>query len=77
MKHQSDVLFEVAFEVCNKVGGIYAVLKSKASRMAEYYRDNYFLIGPYFKEKAVLEIGQKTRLLEESLEISEGKLLGK
>jgi glycogen(starch) synthase len=55
MKHQSDVLFEVAFEVCNKVGGIYAVLKSKASRMTEYYKDNYFLIGPYFKEKAVLE----------------------
>ena len=55
MESHADILFEVAFEVCNKVGGIYAVLKSKASRMTEYYKNNYFAIGPYFKEKAVLE----------------------
>jgi glycogen(starch) synthase len=55
MEPQTDILFEVAFEVCNKVGGIYAVLKSKASRMIEHYKDNYFAIGPYFKERAVLE----------------------
>jgi glycogen(starch) synthase len=55
MESQTDILFEVAFEVCNKVGGIYAVLKSKAARMTEYYKNNYFAIGPYFKERAVLE----------------------
>jgi glycogen(starch) synthase len=55
MKPEADVLFEVAFEVCNKVGGIYAVLKSKAARMTEHYKDNYFAVGPYFKERAVLE----------------------
>ena len=55
MNPEADVVFEVAFEVCNKVGGIYAVLKSKAARMVEQYKDNYFAIGPYFKERAVLE----------------------
>ena len=40
MEPQSDILFEIAFEVCNKVGGIYAVLKSKAYRMSERYKDN-------------------------------------
>ncbi|MFH1473444.1 MAG: hypothetical protein ABIE55_00985 [Candidatus Aenigmatarchaeota archaeon] len=55
MKPEADVMFEVAFEVCNKVGGIYAVLKTKAARMVEKYKEDYFAIGPYFKERAVLE----------------------
>ncbi|MFH0929525.1 MAG: hypothetical protein V1818_04205 [Candidatus Aenigmatarchaeota archaeon] len=52
---KADVVFEASFEVCNKVGGIYAVLKSKASSMVDHYNEDYFLIGPWFKEKAVLE----------------------
>lgn len=55
MEPRAEVLFEVSFEVCNKVGGIYAVLESKAKRMVDLYRDNYFLIGPYYPEKAVTE----------------------
>jgi len=55
MESKADLLFEVSFEVCNKVGGIYAVIKSKASRIVERYGENYFAVGPYFKEKAVLE----------------------
>ena len=55
MEPRSEVLFEVSFETCNKVGGIYAVLESKAKRMVELYKDNYFLIGPYYPEKAVTE----------------------
>jgi len=55
METKADVCFEVAFEVCNKVGGIYAVLESKAARMVELYGENYFAIGPYFPEKAILE----------------------
>ena len=51
-------LFEVSWEVCNKVGGIYTVVKSKVPQMMDYYR-NYFLIGPYFKEKALLEFEEK------------------
>ncbi len=48
----SDNLFEVSFEVCNRVGGIYRVLESKAKRMVDHYGDSYFLIGPYFPRRA-------------------------
>lgn len=50
----ADYLFEVSWEVCNKVGGINTVLKSKAALMKESYK-NYLLIGPYFEQNAVLE----------------------
>ena len=55
MESKADVLFEVSWEVCNKVGGIYTVVKSKAAQMMEYYKDNYFLIGPYFAGKTLAE----------------------
>ncbi|MBI5392540.1 glycosyltransferase [Candidatus Woesearchaeota archaeon] len=42
----ADTLFEVSWEVCNKVGGIYTVVSSKADLMKQKYK-NYFLIGPY------------------------------
>ena len=41
LKPNADYLFEASWEVCNKVGGIYTVVKSKAYLMKEYYR-NYF-----------------------------------
>lgn len=44
------MLFEVSWEVCNKVGGIFTVLSSKASQMMDWYGDKYFLIGPYFAD---------------------------
>lgn len=47
---QADYVFEVSWETCNKVGGIYTVLKSKAKQMVDYYSQNYYLIGPYFPE---------------------------
>jgi len=53
MDKKADVLFEVSWEVCNKVGGIYTVVKSKAAKMVEAYGDNYFMIGPYFASKAI------------------------
>ncbi len=49
---KADKLMEVSFEVCNKVGGIYRVLESKADKMVEHYEDKYLLIGPYYKDKA-------------------------
>ncbi len=48
---QADCLFEVSWEACNKVGGIYTVLQSKAKQMISHYDQQYFLIGPYFPEK--------------------------
>ncbi|MBN2715203.1 MAG: alpha-glucan family phosphorylase [Deltaproteobacteria bacterium] len=39
-------LFEVSWEVCNMVGGIHTVLRSKASQAINDYGDKYFLLGP-------------------------------
>lgn len=47
-----DNLIEVSFEVANKVGGIYQVLKSKSSKMSDYYDDRYLTVGPYDEESA-------------------------
>ncbi len=47
-----DKLFEVSFEVCNRVGGIYRVLESKADKMMHHYGEKYFLIGPYYQDRA-------------------------
>ena len=46
-------LFEVSYEVCNKVGGIYTVITSKLDRVLEQV-DNYFAIGPYYEKKAAV-----------------------
>ena len=43
-----DVLVEVSWEVCNKVGGIHTVLTSKLPLTLEQYSD-YIAIGPYFQ----------------------------
>jgi glycogen(starch) synthase len=59
IKANADSLFEVSFEVCNKVGGIYTVVKSKATKMLDYYGQNYFLIGPYFAQKALGEFSEE------------------
>ncbi len=39
-------VFEVSWEVCNKVGGIYAVVSSKALQAAECFGDGYYMLGP-------------------------------
>lgn len=41
-----DYLFEVSWEVCNKVGGIHTVVSSKVPFIEEKLRENYILIGP-------------------------------
>ena len=41
-----DYLFEVSWEVCNKVGGIYAVLSTKAATLVEQVGDGLVFIGP-------------------------------
>lgn len=39
-------LFEVSWEVCNKVGGIHTVLSSKAKTAVERLGDDYLVLGP-------------------------------
>jgi phosphorylase/glycogen(starch) synthase len=43
---ETSYLFETSWEVCNKVGGIYTVISSKASEMQKIFGEHYFLIGP-------------------------------
>lgn len=40
------LLAEVSWEVCNKIGGIYTVLSTKAKVLEEAYGDNLVFIGP-------------------------------
>jgi len=44
---RNNYLTEVAWEVCNQVGGIYTVIRTKAASIAEKYGDKYCVIGPY------------------------------
>jgi phosphorylase/glycogen(starch) synthase len=39
-------LFEVSWEVCNKVGGIHTVIASKAATAIAHFGDGYWLLGP-------------------------------
>jgi glycogen(starch) synthase len=41
------MLIEVAWEVCNQVGGIYTVIRSKAPAMADHANGPFCMIGPY------------------------------
>lgn len=43
---QVDLLFEVSWEVCNKIGGIYTVLSTKAKTLQKLYKDKTIFIGP-------------------------------
>ena len=50
---KNTFLFEVAWEVCNQVGGIYTVIRSKVPSVIEKWgKENYCLIGPYFADQA-------------------------
>lgn len=49
MDNKGMCLFEVSWEVCNKVGGIHEVLASKALQAVEAFGDKYYLIGPDLK----------------------------
>ena len=49
------MLFEISWETCNQVGGIYTVLRSKAPAMIERWADRYCLVGPYQPTTAQVE----------------------
>ena len=58
-----DYIFESSWEVCNKVGGIYTVLSTRAKTLQDRMRDRIIFIGPdfwkdkespYFKEEKSL-----------------------
>ena len=43
-----DYIFESSWEVCNKVGGIYTVLSTRAKTLQEKLQDRIIFIGPDF-----------------------------
>lgn len=54
-------LIEVSYEVSNKVGGIYQVLKSKAGKMKEKYGENYITVGYYDEENARKDFAKRPK----------------
>jgi glycogen synthase len=53
-KHElvPDYIFESSWEVCNKVGGIYTVLSTRANTLQQTHKDRLFFIGPdFWKDK--------------------------
>ncbi|KAM4879859.1 glycogen [starch] synthase, muscle-like [Sylvia borin] len=50
------VLFEVAWEVANKVGGIYTVLQTKARVTADEWGESYVLVGPYVESSVRTQV---------------------
>jgi len=49
-------LIEISWEVCNQVGGIYQVLRSKSLAMQRRWADAYLLVGPLVPEMAEVEL---------------------
>src|SRR5690606_24541495 len=46
-KFPAAYLIEVSWEVCNQVGGIYTVMRSKVWAMVSNWGTNYCMLGPY------------------------------
>ncbi|MBU0714436.1 MAG: glycosyltransferase [Verrucomicrobia bacterium] len=64
-------LFEVAWEVCQQLGGIYTVLRSKIPSMIERWGERYCLIGPYNPATAAIEFdeAEPPELLRPALQV--------
>ncbi|KAJ1952766.1 glycogen synthase isoform 1 [Linderina pennispora] len=53
---QQPLLFETSWEVANKVGGIYTVIKTKVPVTVQEYGDRYHLTGPWNRFTAPVEV---------------------
>lgn len=76
-----DYIFESSWEVCNKVGGIYTVLSTRAKTLQDAFRDKIIFIGPdladandlYFLEDETLFIEWRKQALAKGLAIRVGR----
>ena len=50
------LLMEVAWEVCNQVGGIYTVIRSKVPAVMQQWAGRYCLVGPYVHKNIGAEL---------------------
>lgn len=77
-----DYVFESSWEVCNKVGGIYTVLSTRAKTLQEMMNDRIIFIGPdcwgekncpYFTEDADLYPDWKEEAGQQGLKVKVGR----
>ena len=77
-----DYVFESSWEVCNKVGGIYTVLSTRAKTLQESLHDRIIFIGPdfwkektcpYFQEEKALFAEWQWEAKEEGLHVRVGR----
>lgn len=79
-----DYIFEASWEVCNKVGGIYTVLSTKAKNLQKQYKDHIIFIGPdvwtaenpspdFIESDSLLKKWRETALLPEGLCVRVGR----
>jgi glycosyltransferase involved in cell wall biosynthesis len=77
-----DYIFESSWEVCNKVGGIYTVLSTRAKTLQDRMQDRIIFIGPdfwkekvcpYFKEDKALFAEWQWKAKEEGLRVRVGR----
>lgn len=79
-----DYIFEASWEVCNKVGGIYTVLSTKAKTLQKLYKDRVIFIGPdvwtderpaldFTESPSVLKKWRETALLPDGVNVRVGR----
>ncbi|MFA7159111.1 MAG: glycosyltransferase [Kiritimatiellia bacterium] len=70
----NTLLFEIAWEVCQQLGGIYTVIRSKLPSMIEHWGNRYCLIGPYNPVTAAIEFeeAQPAGLVARAIEAIRG-----
>lgn len=64
--NRPDYIFETSWEVCNKVGGIYTVLSTRAKTLTEHYKNNLIFVGPDIE--VIYPEAQNTCFLPEKME---------
>ena len=61
---QPEYIFETSWEVCNRVGGIYAVLSTRAASMQKEHKDKVIFFGPDFGDHSNLTFKESKTLLK-------------
>ena len=81
-KLKPDFIFESSWEVCNKVGGIYTVLSTRAKTLQDAMKDHVIFIGPdcwkenecpYFREDKSLLAEWQWEAKEQGLAVKVGR----
>ena len=82
-KLSPSYIFETSWEVCNKVGGIYTVLSTRACTLQNTLKDKVFFIGPdlgqekgssdFIESPSLLKAWKESALKNENLKVRVGR----